>query len=139
MKVQATFQIDKILGPEILKQLQDAHKALEAAKRVAVEAFGKTPEGSLIYKTNPSGEDAAITFNSNFSAMTIGFNHGLLVSAEERFIPETVLNTMLHSKLLTDSEKKQLLVGQGYLKAEPTGSVRTFANGEKTEDDEIPF
>jgi len=132
MKVQATFQIDKILGPEITKQLLDAQKAFEQAKRVAVEAFGKTPEGSLIYKLNPGNVSVDFRLDSSgIPALTARFNHNQLVSDIEQlapwqkssFIPETVLNTMLHSKLLNESEKRDLLVAQGYLKPQTVPTV----------------
>lgn len=92
------YNLRDFLTEEAFKKWQLLNTQIAAMKTEIDDAFRKSP--MYAFTTSVQGEDDA--------------------KQQVPYIEESVLNTLLHGKLLSDKEKRQLLIDRGYIKDEST-------------------
>lgn len=147
MKLVAHISTGKIIGIERLQKLRAAKAAFDAELQLATQDFNSSPEGSLI---NKSGSITSIQWNGDYSTMTVNYQIDKIEDVQfmldqqppvfkpnKTYIDPSVLNSMLHGKLLTNDEKRAVLVEQGYLPERPIKA--TVQKELPISDNDIPF
>lgn len=121
------------------EELGELHKAQENIRRLQFEAtrkFLETPEGKyharLGVKLSMGQHHDQWTQDAKFNSSEMKFKTKVQVEIDAQpvpYIPEPVLNSLLHMKLLSDAQKLKLLYERGYIEkpemtnGDPDGSI----------------
>lgn len=115
-KATSRFTIGSACTPETAEKYLKAQTEIKKLKAQIESEFWASPVGAVVRASN-SGMTPKVTFDEQNGYLNVdhyvNFVEGPLPATQ---IEPTILNTLLHTKLLTDAEKRDLLREQGILK-----------------------
>ena len=116
-KVTSTFRIANVASPELYESYTKVVQQLRKLENSIKTEFLTSPEAKLLW-ASVGGSTPKIRFETGDYAEIIVEHYANFAEAApvNLTVDPTILNTLLHTKLLTDEEKRSLLQEQGILK-----------------------
>lgn len=116
-KVTSTFQIFSIVSDELYDSYTKAVINLRTLEKTIEAEFLASPEGKILRATSTGiAQKIRFDFGSYPMLNVEHYANYADTTGPSRVIDLPLLNTLLHTKLLTDEEKRSLLEEQGILK-----------------------
>lgn len=117
-KVTSSFRVSHIVSEELYEAYVKAAKNLRDLERSIQSQFMTSPEGKILWATGTGGGHKCRIEFGDYAMLHIEHYANFVEPAgPSRVVDPPLLNTLLHTKLLTDEEKRSLLEEQGILKS----------------------
>lgn len=115
-KVTSTFRVASIASPGLYESYTKAVQNLRILEKAIETELWASAEGKVIWANIAAGKPK-VRFEAKDYAELIVEHYANIAEVDPRrlTIDPTILNTLLHTKLLTDEEKRSLLQEQGIL------------------------